>query len=134
MSKAGKCSGSRQDVKSRDMATTSPARVRVANRVQWLDAVRRIGSPVQTVRVSSLSISQFQVSRGGIGEDVAESYTRRGLYLEHPGPAGRIVGGAEVGEAVAVAGATGGYELSIGGEFEQSVVGEVGAGAVDLKG
>ena len=70
----------------------------------------------------------------GVEQDVSERAPRWGLDFQHAGPTGGVVGGAEVGEAVAVAGAAGEDEFAVGGEFEEGAVGEVGAWAVDLEG
>jgi hypothetical protein len=65
---------------------------------------------------------------------VPERGARRGFDLDHSCPAGGVVGGAEVGEPVAVAGAAGEDKFAVGGEFKKGAVGEVGAGAVDFEG
>ena len=70
----------------------------------------------------------------GVQQNVAEGGSGGGFHLEDARPAGGVVGGAEFGEAVAVAGAAGKDEFAAWGEFEQRAVGEVGAGAVDFEG
>ena len=70
----------------------------------------------------------------GVQQNVAEGGSGGGFHLEDARPAGGVVGGAEFGEAVAVAGATGEDQFAVGGEFEKGAVSEVGAGAVDLDG
>jgi len=70
----------------------------------------------------------------GLEQEVA---TRRAcwcFHLEHASPTGRVAGGLEFGRAVASAGAAGEDEFAARGELEQGAVGEVGAGAVVLRG
>jgi len=55
------------------------------------------------------------LSRVRVQKDVAESGPSRGFHLDHAGPAGGVVGWAEFGEAVAVAGAAGEDQFAVGG-------------------
>lgn len=73
-------------------------------------------------------------SRIGVQENVSECGTGRRFDFKYAGPAGRIVGGPEFGEPIAIAGAASEDEFAVGGEFEEGAVGKVGAGAVDLEG
>ncbi len=65
--------------------------------------------------------------RVGVEQNVPERGPGGSLDLDDAGPAGRIVCGAQFGEAVAVARAAGVDEFAVGGEFEQRAVGKIGA-------
>ena len=68
-----------------------------------------------------------------IGQDVAERRTSGRLHLEHARPAGRVAGCCEFCEAVAGARAGGQDEFTIGGEFQERGIGEVGAWPADVE-
>lgn len=57
-------------------------------------------------------------------QDVPEKPAAWRVDLYNAGPTGRVVGGAEFGEAAPVVGAAGEDELAVGGEFEERAAGK----------